>query len=33
MRQKGNDLVDLADKPSFSVKFDEFADTKLHGPC
>ncbi|AKT41126.1 CotH kinase family protein [Chondromyces crocatus] len=31
VRQKGNDLVDLADKPSFSVKFDEFADTKLHG--
>jgi len=32
IRQKGNTLVDLDDKPSFSVKFDEFDDTAdLHG--
>ncbi|EYF05490.1 CotH kinase family protein [Chondromyces apiculatus] len=31
IRQKGNTLVELSEKPSFSVKFDEFADTKLYG--
>lgn len=32
IRQKGNTLVDLAKKPSFSVKFDEFDDqAKLYG--
>jgi len=32
IRQKGNQLVELDDKPSFSVKFDEFVDGRdLHG--
>ncbi|MDC0745048.1 CotH kinase family protein [Polyangium mundeleinium] len=32
IRQKGNTLVDLDDKPSFSIKFDEFDDqAKLYG--
>ncbi|XXX75580.1 CotH kinase family protein [Sorangium sp. So ce134] len=32
IRQKGNDLVELEDKPSFSVKIDEFDEqAELHG--